>query len=112
MLLIGLKSLRFFAPVLSRAFTSDVSPSTHYFAAPTAERQFLLASSRALARGVLLNRRCASIQEPVLKIHQMEQTVLNYSSKAQRNSAAASLWRDLSHFETRRSSKSEGGFRG
>ena len=61
MLLIGLKSLRFFAPVLSRAFTSDASPSTHYFAAPTAERQFLLASSRALARGVLLNSRFASV---------------------------------------------------
>jgi len=67
MLLIGLKSLRFFAPVLSRAFTSDVSPSTHYFAAPTAERQFLLASSRALARGVLLNNDRNSCWKVILR---------------------------------------------
>ena len=50
------------------AFTSDAAPSIALLRREPAEREFLLQIFTRSARGVLLNSRCASVQEPVLQV--------------------------------------------
>jgi hypothetical protein len=64
--------------------------TTHFLPREPTERQFLFKSSRALARGLLLNRHSASVQEPDL--NELKQTVFKFSlQKAAESSGVARL---------------------
>src|SRR6516164_10397079 len=89
MLLIGLRE---FALSCSSAFFGlcfrCASVNALFCRAKPPNASFFSIFTRALARGVLLNRRCASVQEPDFKMHKSNELFLNILPKEQRNRPA------------------------